>query len=610
MCGIAGTISVADVPQHQSSLAEIERSLKERGPDNFGYQQISGPNVKATFFHSRLSIIDLTKGANQPYEFENLTLTFNGEIYNYVELRQELQQFGYKFETRSDVEVLIKSWHKWGTHCLSKFHGMWAFSIYDKELAKFYIVTDIFGEKPVYIAKDKKRISFSSRIETLKLLSGQKYNVNISKIFQYVVNGYKALHKDTETFFDKVTKLPSRTIAEIDSSLQIKTIQYYNPTQATTDQRSYDSILEQARDILIRNVSRSLRSDVPLSFSLSGGVDSTALLSIAHKYLNLNTQTFTIMNSDGRYDEADAVNKTCSYFGIQNNKITLEKNNFLENLRSQISYNYAPISTISYYTQSQLMKSVSAAGFRVNISGTGADEIYTGYYDHFLLHLASRFDSITDLKKAREEWEKYIRPSTRNPHLQDAELYLKNPSFRDHIYYKSQYYSSFLSNPYQADFHEYTFTDSLLRNRMLNELFFEATPVILQEDDTNSMRRSIENRSPFLSKELLDFMLTVPDHTLISQGYGKKILRDSLQGILPDHIRLERKKIGFNSNLNDVVDLKDKKLREFVLDDSIFYDYFNRTKIETLLSTDLQLNSDSKFLFNIINTKLFLEEFT
>jgi len=265
---------------------------------------------------------------------------------------------------------------------------------------------------------------------------------------------------------------------------------------------------------------------------------------------------------------------------------------------------YGPVATISYYTQNFLLKAISEHGFKVSISGTGADELFTGYYDHHLLYFSSKFAKSSSRYEAISNWEKFIKPLTRNPLLQDAEKYNKNPLAREHVYYKNELYSRFLNKPWSEPFSEEAYSKSLLRNRMMNELYNEAVPVILREDDTNAMTYSVENRSPFLSRDLLDISMKIPDEYLIHNGFAKSILRQAMQGLVPERILWERKKTGFNSSLFEVANIESESLREAILDRTSFYDVVNREKVESFLKKDLSLNSDSKFLFNLINAKL------
>ena len=237
----------------------------------------------------------------------------------------------------------------------------------------------------------------------------------------------------------------------------------------------------------------------------------------------------------------------------------------------------------------------------------GADEMVTGYYDHFNLHLYEIRDN-PEWKGYLNDWKMHTSGFVRNPHLRNPELYFRDSGFRKHIYLNNDEFRGFIKHDFTEEFCEENYTDSLLRNRMLNELFHECIPVILHEDDLNSMMYSIENRSPYLDRDLFDFAYSIPPEHLIRGGYGKYVLREAVKGILNDQVRLDRCKKGFNASFNSIIDLDDDRNLEFLLDsDSGVFDLLRRDKIESLLKMEFLPNSISKFLFNFLNTKLFLE---
>lgn len=200
-------------------------------------------------------------------------------------------------------------------------------------------------------------------------------------------------------------------------------------------------------------------------------------------------------------------------------------------------------------------------------------------------------------------------PLVRNPFLMRPELYLENPDLRDHIYYDSAGFSGYLHEDWSERFTERTFTERPLRNRMLNEMFFEVIPVILHEDDLNAMYFSIENRSPFLDRPLFEFCATIPTRHLVRNGFQKAVLRDAMRGIVPQLILDNHRKVGFNAPILEFLDTRDPEVRSYLLDESPIFDHVRRDKIEEVLSQDYLPNSQSKFLFYFLCSKMFLEEF-
>ena len=294
----------------------------------------------------------------------------------------------------------------------------------------------------------------------------------------------------------------------------------------------------------------------------------------------------------------------------KSNLISIEnqKNNFFNRLNDLTNYHDGPIATLSYYVHSYLSESISQKNYKVAISGTGADEIFTGYYDHYLLH----FEAINNtkyLEKSINSWKKDILPNIRNPYLKNPFLYIEDPGNRELVYEKNFDLLSYSISKKKKQFIEQKYSSELLRNRMINELTNEVVPVILKHDDLNSMYYSIENRSPYLDRDLIKFALTIPPHLLISDGYQKKVLRDSAKGILLDKVRLSKQKKGFNASINSVVDLKNKDVLEFIFNEkSSITEFIDIKKMKNEIRLDKIPNHMSKLIFTIISTKLFLGE--
>lgn len=603
MCGIAGYIGLQYISRE--ILNNCINRLHQRGPDDRGIYENTEGILNVGLLHTRLSIIDLDPQSAQPFHFDRYVFSYNGEIYNYIELRNELKSLGYKFHTNGDTEVMAAAWSEWGKEALNRFDGMWSIAIYDKDSKILTLTTDPFGEKPLYYMKGEDgTLWFGSQIDTVLALSGKRPKVNWQHLKRYLVNGYKSLHKTENTFVEDITNVPGNRVIEI-STKGIFTAPYWRPPTYKPDfNKKRVDFVAQVRETLIESVSRRMRSDVPLAFCMSGGVDSNSIIGIAASHLGLDVHGFTILHDDVRYDERELVDLSSRELGLKNHKIMMKPENFVFNLQNMVAARFGPVSTLSYYTQNYLYKAISEYGYKVAISGTAADELFTGYYDHHLLYLASEFSDPMKRAQAVKNWEMFVKPITRNPLLQDPDMYLKAPGFRDHLYYKNKYYAEFLRDDWCEPFIETLYCGSLMRNRMMNELFHEAVPIILTEDDMNAMQYSVENRSPFLSRDLLNISMQIPDEALIQNGFAKTILREAMEGLVPEPILWERRKIGFNSSLFEVADIKSDNLREIILDKTSFYDMVDRKSVEAFLSKDLILNSDSKFLFNLINAKM------
>ena len=274
-----------------------------------------------------------------------------------------------------------------------------------------------------------------------------------------------------------------------------------------------------------------------------------------------------------------------------------------------ISYFNAPIPTISYYVHNQLTKKIKKSKFSVAVSGTGADEIFTGYYDHYLYWL-SEMRSHKKFKNFFLEMKKGYGKHINNPLLKDPIKVIENPEYREHLYQSSEKFNNILNKKIDYTFSEKLHCSDVLRNRMLNELLNEVVPTILFADDLNSMMYSIENRSPFLDSKLIEFLFTVPTKFLIKDGLQKFLLRKCVNNMLPESIIKSKKKVGFNASIMSLMDFTKGKNKDWLLSDSKIFNVINKNKFEIILKSDFSKNDYSKFIFNFISSKIFLEKFS
>jgi asparagine synthase (glutamine-hydrolysing) len=609
MCGIAGYQGRA--PLAHERIDACLALMRRRGPDHREAREWrTESGTHTVLLHSRLSIIDLDPRANQPMGFEGSWIAFNGELYNFVERRKELEATGLKLKTDSDTEVLLASIVRLGWVVLDACEGMWSFAIYDEASGRLILSRDRFGEKPLYYLATEDGIYFGSEIKFIAALLGRKLAINHDHLWRYLVNGYKALYKNgAHTFFLGLREVAGGSNLIFEDGKIASEQRYWSPVVSIDDDMTFTEAVAGARERLIRSVELRLRADVPLAFCMSGGVDSNALIAIAKRVFDYDVHGFTIVNTDARYEEADMVDLAVRELKVRHTAIPVATDGFLSGLRTLVRQHDAPVYTITYYAQWMLQKAIADAGYRISISGTAADELFSGYYDHHLAYLQEIRADRTHHAASLSAWQTHVKPLVRNPYLGNPDLFVENPDFRDHIYLDAEEFSRFLTNPWSEPFCENRYSDRLLRNRMMNELFHECVPVILHEDDLNAMYYSVENRSPFLDRELFEFCNSIPTRHLINKGKAKAILRESVRGIAPDGIIDNPRKVGFNAPILDYLDVRDNCVRSYLLDDSPIYDFVRRDKIEKLIQKDDLPNSESKFLFYFVNCKMFLEEF-
>ncbi len=608
MCGIAGYFG--RTPLSRERIEKCQTLMQRRGPDDTGsYVSKTRDGRFLNLLHSRLSIIDLNDRARQPFLNRNSSLCFNGEIYNYLELRGYLTKATGQFRTSSDTEVLSELLFKEGIQGVSLCEGMWAFAWFDSTKEQLYLCRDRFGEKPLYIYEGEEDLFFGSEPKFIFALLGRKLKVDETQLKRYLVNGYKSIYKSSSTFFKGLSEVSPGTY-NIYGSEKRKNLKYWSPVFDQQDHSmSYQEAVARTKNALIKSVELRLRADVPIAFCLSGGVDSNALISIAKREFDYDVHGFTIMNTDSRYEERDMVETSVQNLELRHTEVPISTDNFLRKLRKLIKYHDAPVYTITYYAQWQLMQAIHKAGYKVSVSGTAADELFSGYFDHHnaYIHEMKMLGDDARYKDAVKEWREVVGPIVRNPFLKDPDYFLKDPSHRHHIYLEAETFSKMLREPFSEEFHEERYSKSLLRNRMANELFHESVPVILHEDDLNAMYYSIENRSPFLDRELFETCQSIPTRHLIRRGRAKSVLRDAVRKIAPNEIIDNPRKIGFNVPLFDYLDVADEQVRKELLVDSPIFDLVRRDEIESLLNPGKIENSRSKFLFNFICAKYFLE---
>src|SRR3990167_4504655 len=455
MCGIAGYLGSKILTPNK--ISQVLMLMERRGPDgkNFEKIHIKGTNKYCYLLHTRLRIIDLDSRSNQPFHYNNKILIYNGEIYNYLEIRWELKKLGHQFKTSSDTEVLIHALDEWGVEkALNLVEGMWAFALFDHHAKKLILSRDPFGEKPLYVYEpEADEIYFGSEIKFLSTLSSKKFTPNQDHITRFLVNGYKSIYKVNSNFFKEVHELPRASFKEIDTGSGKNFIKKYWLPKIKVDQSlTFEDATIKAKELLINSVRLRLRADIPIAFCMSGGVDSNSLISIAKRIFDYNVHGFTITNSDSRYEEQGMINASVSELAIQHSAYPISPFNFIENLKRLVFYHDAPVFTITYYLDWLLQQAISNQGYRVSVSGTAADELFSGYFDHQLMYMYDvRYDNLL-LEESIKNWKKYVAPIVRNPFLQNVKTFIDNPFTRSHIHLDNERYATYLQQPWYEDF--------------------------------------------------------------------------------------------------------------------------------------------------------------
>ncbi len=605
MCGISGYIGPNLIDR--KVIEKTLNSMKSRGPNNQDFYQTSSRGNNIYLLHSRLSILDLEKRSNQPFVKGNYVLIFNGEIYNYLEIRSKLKNLNHSFKTESDTEVILESYKRYGENCVKYFEGMWALVIFDIHEKRLFFSRDRFGEKPLFYYFNKNSFYFGSEPKFIFNLLGKKIEPNMKQIQRLLFNGFRSIYKKKQTFFSDLHELKpaSNIILHKPEKFEIKKYWSlkFNPIADTLK-----NVKENLKVLINNSLKLRLRSDVPIAFCLSGGIDSSTLVSMA-KRNGVDVKTFSIIDSDERYDESKNINSLVESLDLEHVNIHTSSENFFERMSRQINYFDAPIPTISYYVHNFLTERMKSKGFSVSISGTGADEIFSGYYDHYSYWLASMY-SEKNFNSLYDEWKNSYGKFVDNPLIKDLSNFLNNKKFNKHLYHSKVQFETLFNFEFNEVFEEDYFTDDVLRNRMINELSSEVVPVILFADDLNSMMYSLENRSPFLDKSLVEYAYTIPSKYLIKDGFPKWLLRNFDESLLPDTIRKDKRKRGFNTSINSVFDKKNIDFYNWMLKENRIFEIINKKKFKKFIDNDFNDNNSSKFMFNFISNKIFLEEYS
>lgn len=606
MCGLAGRFAVDPLsPERERRALDL---MAARGPDGEGVYRAEARGGRLTLLHTRLSIVDLDARSDQPFVKDGLALVFNGEIYNYPELRAELEGAGARFRTRGDTEVVLEAWRRWGPDCLSRFEGMFALALWDEAAEVLHLARDRFGEKPLYWMRGRDgALVFASEIKVLAALTGERPRIDEAQLRRYLVNGYKALLTKRRTFYADVHDFPAAAVATLLRPEAPSPRTYWRLTYRPDEAMTAEQAVEGAREQVHRAIRLRLRADVPVAVRLSGGIDSNVIAGVAAEVHAHPVTCFSIVEDDPRYDETAAINATLQRLQLPNVQIPIPRENFLARLDDLIGYFDGPPLTISYYLHWLVSQAIHDAGFKVALGGTGADELFTGYYDHYLFWLAAMKDA-PDFDRLVEGWRATYGRFVRNPELQDPTAFIREPGRREHIFLGRERFASYLRAPFDEPHAETRYADSPIRNRLLNELFHETVPVMLHDDDLAAMRWSVENRAAYLDGELAEFLFTVPDRHLVQQGLPKYLLREAGRGLVDDAILDNPRKQGINAPVTSFVDFKDPAVRARLLDDGPFFDIVDKGAFEGLLDHDVALNSESKFLFSLTAAKLFLDQ--
>lgn len=547
MCGIAGIHRFDKNLVNKEVLEEMGGKLAHRGPDGSGIYV----DQHMGLVHRRLKIIDLSDKAHQPmtYGGGRFVICYNGEVYNYLELKKELEEEGFSFESNSDTEVILASYARWGVGCVRKFNGMFAFAIWDSREKKLFCARDRLGVKPFYYHCSSKRFAFASEIKSLLSLRDVLVKPNHKVMRDFLVLGI--LNHSSETFFEGICELKPAHILIIDRRGLRKESYWEIEVSDKLDENGMVAIeAEKFRNLLTDAIRIRLRSDVPVGSCLSGGIDSTSIVCLIYALSSCNQKalsgehlkTFSAVSEIPYLDERSYIRLVNASTNAEAHFVFPEIIDFIEELDKLIWHQEEPFSNASVYAQWCVFRSAAKAGIKVVLDGQGADEQLCGYrkFSYFFLReLISRGEILCFLKEICNS------PANFN--------FFKGVDFRHSLrYFRGwQRYGglSKIVRPeafFSAQKENVIGWAGSLAQRILLDMTRYSLPSLLRYEDKNSMAFSIESRTPFLDYRLVEFLARLPLRLKIRNGWNKFILRDAMKGIIPEEIRWRRAKLAFD----------------------------------------------------------------
>ncbi|MCW3077449.1 MAG: asnB [Bacteroidetes bacterium] len=622
MCGIAGIILKDKAPFSLSAkVAEMSLSLAHRGPDGEGFMLSDGFNTYPfkrsgseqifskkelayipqkdltasntdsiiSFAHRRLSIIDLSEAGHQPMSTPDskLWITFNGEIYNYIELKKELKESGYLFISESDTEVILHAYKHWGFDCVNKFNGMWAFCIFDTEKQLCFASRDRLGVKPFYYINTVECMAFASEQKAFVSSGLIKASYNYKAAHDYLVNG--SLETETNNFFDGIEELfPGNNLIYNLKTKAVKIEKYYKINQTQNNEKLSDrELIDLIEQKLYNAVKLRLRSDVEVGACLSGGIDSSVLCGLMHKILNKSNYCFTSVFKNETFNEeyfADVVAKQINavYFKTEP---TLE--GFINELDSLVYSQDIPVWDTSTYAQYKVMALAKSNNIKVVIDGQGADELFGGYHHHFVAkwnNMMGEGKTVAAVKDINKSGKTIDRP---------FKFYIK-----EKLKGKLHFNSRILSGVFKTDFlksqeiQNPTVYFNDINKQLINDIEQARLKSFLKCEDRCAMWHSVESRTPFSDDiELIDLMFSFNGNRKIQNGVSKYLLREASKAILPQQIYSRYDKRGFETPMKKwVKELKPLMTKEI---EASGFDFIRKDYLE-------KLNTENAFEYKLL----------
>ncbi len=560
MCGIVGVVDFSKKAINKDKIIRMNDLLTHRGPD-FGDVFI---DENIALGHRRLSIIDLSNKANQPFfsQDKRYSLVYNGEVYNYLELKKELEQLGFAFCTNSDTEVILTAFIHWGEECFHKFNGMWALGIYDTKTKELLLCRDRFGVKPLYFYADEEKFLFASEKKAIVLSDFVELEFDKKGIKTAIKNPFILEASGYTEFKNTYNLLPGCMLKLKNNKYEIK--KWYSLKDYLDKEipKSFEQRSKKLHKLFKSSCELRLRSDVPIATSLSGGLDSSSVVAMISHIDTAKHKTFAHAYDEAFLDEekyAQIVAKT-TQTPIE---VVKKDKEDVKNSIDHIFYHFESIYLGMPDSPYRIYKTQNAQGYKISIDGHGADEMlagYSRYLDAYQNDHPFNYFKQKDINKHKNEMSNNEQFKQKFDYLKNILAYLK---IRFNVF-KSEF---FKTKPTQSDTYSYKRDMpknwSNLKRCLYVDFNYTMLPRIIKNFDAMSMANSIEVRMPFLDHRVVEYIFALPDDDLIKNRYTKYILRHSMDGILDKKVCWRKDKIGFNSPVSQMLS---SELKEWVLD--------------------------------------------
>lgn len=583
MCGITGYFSLDNslVPARFAAATSL---IDYRGPDDFGYVSCSRTG-KITEYHDealknfasdqgvlgalgfrRLAILDLSTAGHQPMgdATRNFWILFNGEVYNYLEIRSELIQLGYSFKSNSDTEVILTAYCHWGQACLDKFNGMWALAIMDVAKQKLFCARDRFGIKPFNFYLDDKKFIFGSESKQIQCMLGRSLEPDSRAAFDYLIFGAK--NHTENTFFSDIKELRGGECMQVDLS-DGNTIRVRREKWWTLQQRQFEGDAHEAAEQMLHLLKDSirirLRSDVPTGTALSGGLDSNGVVALTDELSDQQQDVFTVVSNDKNLDESEFAEKSVKKYGLKSHKIDFSTQD-IETLEKITFHHDQPLSGAGNVGGWILQQLIQSTNIIVNLNGQGADELMGGYSrpPHALTYLDSLHSG--RLVHAHQQLLKGFQHSNRSLPgslsvfaTDIARVLFRNAAYKSVLGRRKAMLNAefFNDSPHKSAYIDIFKTDidfsSLQKKHAWFELQNTSLPSLLHNVDRDSMAHSLEARVPFLDYRIAEHIFSLPPAMLLHDGFTKYTYRKAMQGRIDDELLWNNNKKGFVTPVND-----------------------------------------------------------